>query len=496
MTTPRTHTPASGSPNGLDALLQQAQGAGQRTGVAPDGAAFQRWMQQYRQPDVVASPQPVPDARPATLAASHAAQPGAAGRSPTARDSLSRDAHLQAREPSGAESERAATAPPPGSGPGQAPANRPPSKELRKQATQGRAPEPGRTAQASGTAQPEPEGKALADADEAGDAVRFQTAQGEATAWVKELPVPDDIAAGDPAAMLAWLASLHSPAQAGAHAMGAAQAEAATDARSAGGLLQPADQATWGGRGPTGAEALTLQALQRGSADGGLGQGRSQGEGAEAGREDGGVSLQSLGLAEASGTTADASAASFAAALQRELQPMAGPRADGPVRHYTGNLHTPMDSPAFTQALTDRVAFWVNGPAAEGPMTAELRLNPAEMGPVHIRIELDGQNAHVDFAAAAAETREAIEASLGQLSSALEESGLKLSGGGVSDQTPQQQAWAQATGQSGSGQGGAGRQARNPEGRWASAGVAEGMSESLGAVAPRPGRAGGLDLYA
>jgi flagellar hook-length control protein FliK len=155
-----------------------------------------------------------------------------------------------------------------------------------------------------------------------------------------------------------------------------------------------------------------------------------------------------------------------------------------------------MDSPAFTQALTDRVAFWVNGPAAEGQMTAELRLNPAEMGPVHIRIELDGQNAQIDFAAAAAETRQAIEASLGQLSAALEESGLKLSGGGVSDQTPQQQAWAEAAGQPGQGQGGSARQGRQPEGRWASAAVADGASESLGSRPPRPGRVGGLDLYA
>ena len=51
---------------------------------------------------------------------------------------------------------------------------------------------------------------------------------------------------------------------------------------------------------------------------------------------------------------------------------------------------------------------------------------------------LDGTAAHVDFAAAAHETRQAIEASLSALSSALNDVGLSLTGGGVSSQTQQQ----------------------------------------------------------
>jgi flagellar hook-length control protein FliK len=140
--------------------------------------------------------------------------------------------------------------------------------------------------------------------------------------------------------------------------------------------------------------------------------------------------------------------------------------------------------------LSDKVGLWVTGAAQEGPMTAELRLNPAEMGPVHIRIELDGQTANVDFAAQALETRQAIEASLPMLSEALAQAGLSLSGGGVSDQ-PQQQAWSQAQNQA-SGERGAGRARTdglaglNPQ---------EPSGPQSSPRIPR-GRAGGLDLYA
>jgi flagellar hook-length control protein FliK len=297
--------------------------------------------------------------------------------------------------------------------------------------------------------------------------------------------------------MLAWLASLHNPAQA-ASGSEAVAAEAASGA-GASAIAQGGDGKLPSGR-HAGAESLTLQALQRGGAA--LGQGGEPGAGAGGDTDHGrgAMGLDGMSLVKAGETFGDATgAASFASALQREMGAAGAARTEATPRHYTGNLHTPMDSPAFTQALSDRVAFWVNGPAAEGPMTAELRLNPAEMGPVHIRIELDGQNAQIDFAATAAETRQAIEASLGQLSAALEESGLKLSGGGVSDQTPQQQAWEQAAaGQSDdNGQQGRGRgQPSNASGRWAQVGTPEGMSENLGVRAGRPGRAGGLDLYA
>ena len=95
------------------------------------------------------------------------------------------------------------------------------------------------------------------------------------------------------------------------------------------------------------------------------------------------------------------------------------------------------------------------------------------------------------FAAAAQETRQAIEASLSALSSALNDVGLSFTGGGVSSQTPQQ------TLTQGGNPGQDGRGGRSPDGR--PSGDEADLTEAGGlrqVSAPRASRAGGLDLYA
>jgi len=124
-------------------------------------------------------------------------------------------------------------------------------------------------------------------------------------------------------------------------------------------------------------------------------------------------------------------------------------------------------------------------------MTAELKLNPAEMGPINIKIAVDGQAARIDFAATALETRQAIEASLGNLSKALEEVGLSLTGGDVSSQFRDARGQGQDPGARGMGTG---------EGRPEAAadGLVDGTPRDLGAATARVSRSGlgGLDLYA
>ncbi|OWP20542.1 hypothetical protein CBF90_16400, partial [Microbacterium sp. AISO3] len=139
----------------------------------------------------------------------------------------------------------------------------------------------------------------------------------------------------------------------------------------------------------------------------------------------------------------------------------------------------------------DQVSLWVGQVKQDGPMTAELHLNPAEMGPINVKISLDGTAAQVDFAAAALETRQAIEASLSMLSSALSDAGLSLTGGGVSSQTPQQ-TLAQGGNAGQDGRGGRGPNDRN-RGEAADADDAAGLRQ---VSAPKASRLGGLDLYA
>jgi flagellar hook-length control protein FliK len=99
---------------------------------------------------------------------------------------------------------------------------------------------------------------------------------------------------------------------------------------------------------------------------------------------------------------------------------------------FEARVAAALDSAAFAPALASQVTWLVH----EGQHHARLTLNPAEMGPVTVKIEVDGTHARVDFSAEMAATRSAIEASLPTLAAALNDSGLTLAGGGVFDGAP------------------------------------------------------------
>jgi flagellar hook-length control protein FliK len=91
-------------------------------------------------------------------------------------------------------------------------------------------------------------------------------------------------------------------------------------------------------------------------------------------------------------------------------------------------------SPAFADELGTQLTFF----ARDGVQQARLQLNPQELGPVFVRIQLEGQAAQVHLAADQAQTRQALEQALPALAGQLSESGITLTGGGVSDQTARQ----------------------------------------------------------
>jgi flagellar hook-length control protein FliK len=128
-------------------------------------------------------------------------------------------------------------------------------------------------------------------------------------------------------------------------------------------------------------------------------------------------------------------------ALQTLPAPSAPP---APPPSVVLDLPIPPHSPAFAPALATQLRWLVQ----DGVQSAQLRLNPQEMGPVAVQIVIDGREARIDFSAEVAATRSVLEASLPVLAAALDESGLKLTGGGVHDGaasrhgTPGQQARA------------------------------------------------------
>lgn len=106
----------------------------------------------------------------------------------------------------------------------------------------------------------------------------------------------------------------------------------------------------------------------------------------------------------------------------------------------TATVPAAVGTPAFAPSLATQVRWWAN----DGVQQAQLLLNPAEMGPVTVKIALAGREARIDFSADLAATRSAIEAALPALAAALDDSGLKLCGGGVHDGAAQRQpAWGE-----------------------------------------------------
>ncbi|HEY9063738.1 MAG TPA: flagellar hook-length control protein FliK [Burkholderiaceae bacterium] len=92
------------------------------------------------------------------------------------------------------------------------------------------------------------------------------------------------------------------------------------------------------------------------------------------------------------------------------------------------HVRAAVGSPEFPQELGVQLSVL----ARDGVQQAELHLNPAEMGPVSVQIVMDGTQARIDFGADVAATRQAIEAGLPELASALRDAGFTLAGGGVS----------------------------------------------------------------
>lgn len=135
-----------------------------------------------------------------------------------------------------------------------------------------------------------------------------------------------------------------------------------------------------------------------------------------------------------------------------------------------------VQSPEFGEALASQVAYLVR----DGVQQARLQLHPAELGPLQEQIALQGQQAQIDFVAASAVTRAAIESSLSSLAATLQQAGFTLAGGGVFQ------------GNSGSPHG------RDDRGPGSSAPREVAPVEAGPAPAPRPAswRAGGVDFYA
>ena len=86
------------------------------------------------------------------------------------------------------------------------------------------------------------------------------------------------------------------------------------------------------------------------------------------------------------------------------------------------NLDVPLHQPGWDHALGSRVRWMAN----QGVQMAELRLSPPNLGPLEVRLQVDGDRTHINILAPHAATREAVEAALPRLREMFAESGMNL----------------------------------------------------------------------
>lgn len=324
-----------------------------------------------------------------------------------------------------------------------------------------------------GTDKAERQDAAAVEDEVSAEAGKLDAAKGEAEA--KDPQSADSGKATDPSSMLAWLANLTQGGPAAKHGSGGDAQQASADAQSPfQGKEGPVPTAATTGHDALaaiassndGKGAIDVSTLQ--AAEGRLAAMEGAGDASSKGADFASTLSTEMMRGMAANKTAEASAAAPASAT----------------------LAPHVNSPEFPQALADRVGMWVNATGEDGTMSAELHLNPAEMGPISVKISLDGQSAQVDFAAANLETRRAIESSMQMLSASLDEAGFSLGGSGVSDQTPQQQF---SNNNQGGQPGGAPAWGGGTSGQALSGGDA---MDGRATAAAQAGRRGGLDLYA
>lgn len=93
-------------------------------------------------------------------------------------------------------------------------------------------------------------------------------------------------------------------------------------------------------------------------------------------------------------------------------------------------VNTPFSAPAWREDFTQQVVVMAKTEVA----SAEIKLNPPQLGPIEISLSIKNDIAEANFAAASAPVREAIEASLPRLKEMFAEVGITLGNTSVSQQ--------------------------------------------------------------
>ncbi|MCA7905047.1 flagellar hook-length control protein FliK [Burkholderia cepacia] len=127
----------------------------------------------------------------------------------------------------------------------------------------------------------------------------------------------------------------------------------------------------------------------------------------------------------ASATLAAGATAAAATQVNLQLSPAAGAIAAANAHVLAPHVGTP----DWTDALSQKVVFLSNA----HQQSAELTLNPPDLGPLQVVLRVADNHAHALFVSQHAQVRDAVEAALPKLREAMESGGLGLGSATVSD---------------------------------------------------------------
>jgi flagellar hook-length control protein FliK len=273
---------------------------------------------------------------------------------------------------------------------------------------------------------------AVADSAVAETAAPVDAAASEAAA-----AVADAAAAVDPMAnMLAMIAAYNQQTKS---APGPAE-EIATAGGGAGGQAEGGDPlAALQGNG-TGAKPGAQLGADAAGKEGAIALPQGDGEAVDAGKLklDAGAAKTELKAEAFAAKLADASAAAQPAMPQATQAVLA--TAQAAEAAASNQLQARVGTNAWEQQLGQKVVWMVAG----GDQSASLTLNPPDLGPLQIVLNVSNDQASVSFMAAEPETRQAIEDAMPKLRETMSEAGIQLGNTSVSTGTQdQRQAFAE-----------------------------------------------------
>ena len=122
---------------------------------------------------------------------------------------------------------------------------------------------------------------------------------------------------------------------------------------------------------------------------------------------------------------------SISASLLRSPLPHTSMSTESAFQLSTPTITENFGRPDWNQGLGRQIMWMVN----QNMQSAEIRLNPAHLGPIEVRIEMDDEKVNVAFSSRHAAVREAVEMALPRLREMFESSGISLADANISQHT-------------------------------------------------------------